>query len=251
MAKTSKYRAEIRFDGKPVAVTAIFEKRNGTRYGITRTKGVTLRLPNLFPKNEIAAELERLENWVEKVLKKQPEVQKYLFPNEEKTHCDGDELTVGRRKYLLRIETEERETHLARLEKGVIFLKISSKSTGKNREKAIKQLLSRVVAADFQAEITRRVLDLNREFFNRPIRSVNLKYNHSNWGSCSSKSNVNLSTKLLFAPPEVQDYVIIHELAHLIELNHSERFWALVARAMPDFSEKERWLKQFGKTCDF
>ena len=57
--------------------------------------------------------------------------------------------------------------------------------------------------------------------------------------------------RLLFAPPEVVDYVIIHELAHLIELNHSHRFWAEVARAMPNYEEQEAWLKKYGAACDF
>jgi predicted metal-dependent hydrolase len=94
-------------------------------------------------------------------------------------------------------------------------------------------------------------MELNAIHFQRPVRNVYLKYNHSNWGSCSVGSNINLSTRLLFAPPDVIDYVIIHELAHLIEQNHSNRFWAQVARAMPDYERHERWLKDHGKTCDF
>ena len=78
-----------------------------------------------------------------------------------------------------------------------------------------------------------------------------MKYNHSNWGSCSSKGNINLSTRLLFAPDDVIDYVIIHELAHRIEMNHSPRFWKLVSDAMPDYKEKEKWLKVHGGKLGF
>jgi predicted metal-dependent hydrolase len=62
---------------------------------------------------------------------------------------------------------------------------------------------------------------------------------------------VNLSTRLLFAPRFVQDYVILHELAHLIEMNHSDRFWALVERYMPNYPEAEKWLKVNRAKCDF
>jgi predicted metal-dependent hydrolase len=62
---------------------------------------------------------------------------------------------------------------------------------------------------------------------------------------------LNFSSRLLFAPQDVQDYVIIHELAHLIELNHSDAFWQLVADAMPNYSEKENWLKENGAACRF
>ena len=108
-----------------------------------------------------------------------------------------------------------------------------------------------MVAQDYLPEIIRRVNELNNLYFRQPVRSVNLKYNHSNWGSCSSKSNLNLSTRLLFAPPDVIDYVIIHELAHLIELNHSDRFWKLVSDAMPDYRKKEKWLDANDHLCHF
>ena len=56
------------------------------------------------------------------------------------------------------------------------------------------------------------------------------------WGSCSEKGNLNFSYKLLFLPPALADYVIIHELCHLAELNHSKSFWALVAQVCPDYA---------------
>jgi len=83
------------------------------------------------------------------------------------------------------------------------------------------------------------------------INKISIKYNHSNWGSCSSKRNLNFSSKLLFAPDDVIDYVIIHELAHLKEANHSPKFWAIVAKAMPSYKEKKKWLSVNGKNLDF
>ncbi len=244
-----KYAAEIQLEGQPVPVIAYMERRRGTRFAFTK-KGLTLRLPAGLPTAEIQKHLKDMETWVAAVVARKPELKAQLFGS-EKTWKTGDILTVGKRQYTLHLIHEERETHAARLEKGTIYLNLSHRASGRPLERAVKTLLSRVVAADFLPEIKNRVLDLNRLHFQKNIRSVNLKYNHTNWGSCSSRSNVNLSTRLLFAPAEVQDYVIIHELAHLLEMNHSDRFWAHVARAMPDFEEKEKWLKRHGKTLDF
>ena len=64
------------------------------------------------------------------------------------------------------------------------------------------------------------------------------------WGSCSHKRNLSFNWKLVMSPETVIHYVIIHELIHLKEMNHSKRFWELVARYCPDWQEHKKWLKQ-------
>jgi predicted metal-dependent hydrolase len=68
----------------------------------------------------------------------------------------------------------------------------------------------------------------------------------SRWGSASARGTISLSWRLLLAPLEVLDYVVVHELCHLRELNHSRRFWALVATARPDYETQKRWLDRHG-----
>ena len=72
----------------------------------------------------------------------------------------------------------------------------------------------------------------------------------SRWGSCSSRGSLNFSWRLIMAPIEIVDYVVVHELAHLFELNHSHRFWRLVKSAIPDYEIREEWLKKCGHTLD-
>ncbi|HPS70058.1 MAG TPA: SprT family zinc-dependent metalloprotease [Candidatus Cryosericum sp.] len=66
------------------------------------------------------------------------------------------------------------------------------------------------------------------------------------WGSCSASGTLSFAWRLVMAPPEIIDYVVVHELAHLREMNHSERFWAVVAGAMPDYDARRRWLRDNG-----
>ncbi|MBP7992354.1 MAG: M48 family metallopeptidase [Candidatus Magasanikbacteria bacterium] len=67
---------------------------------------------------------------------------------------------------------------------------------------------------------------------------VSIKDMSSRWGSCSSKNNLNFHYKIVFLPLELADYIIVHELCHLIEMNHSYRFWALVRKAIPDYRKR-------------
>ena len=72
---------------------------------------------------------------------------------------------------------------------------------------------------------------------------VAIRDQKSRWGSCSRKGNLNFNWKLIMAPPQVLDYVVIHELCHLWEFNHSPRFWALVEAQMPEYEVWKKWLK--------
>ena len=244
---TKKFRTHISASGLELPVEITLEPRRDTRFGITG-KRVTLRLPMGVQPDFIQRQLAELQVWVHKVLLEKPALRE---PFLGKTYQTGDVLEVGHRRYVLDVSIEERGSHSGKLIGDTIHLQLSNKSTPAHLTRAVKTLLSRVVAGDFYPEIRRRVLDWNDRTFRQYIKSINLKYNHSNWGSCSARNNVNLSTRLLFAPYDVQDYVILHELAHLVELNHSDRFWSLVESNMPDYREKEKWLKTNRTKCDF
>ncbi|MCH4191591.1 MAG: M48 family metallopeptidase [Butyrivibrio sp.] len=76
--------------------------------------------------------------------------------------------------------------------------------------------------------------------------NVFIKAQKTRWGSCSDRGNINLNCLLTQVPPYVRRYVIVHELAHRKEMNHSERFWKIVADEMPDYQKSVRWLKKHG-----
>lgn len=82
---------------------------------------------------------------------------------------------------------------------------------------------------------------------------IKVKYNNfrikdqkTRWGSCSSKKNLNFNWRIVMAPEWVMDYIIIHELCHLIHMNHSKDFWATVSKFMPNYKDASLWLKVNG-----
>lgn len=75
---------------------------------------------------------------------------------------------------------------------------------------------------------------------------ITIKNLVSRWGSCSTKGNLNFNCLLMLTPDYVIDYIVVHELCHLREMNHSEKFWAEVEKIMPDYKRAELWLKQNG-----
>ncbi|HLP75919.1 MAG TPA: M48 family metallopeptidase [Candidatus Paceibacterota bacterium] len=77
-----------------------------------------------------------------------------------------------------------------------------------------------------------------------PVRRVTVRNQRSRWGSCSRRGTISLNWRLIQTPAFVRDYVILHELAHLREMNHSPRFWREVERLCPDYRRAEKWLKE-------
>ena len=76
------------------------------------------------------------------------------------------------------------------------------------------------------------------------VTRVTIRNQRSRWGSCSSRGHITLNFRLMLMPPEVREYILIHELMHLRELNHSRKFWHHVERACPNYRSAEDWLKQ-------
>jgi hypothetical protein len=79
------------------------------------------------------------------------------------------------------------------------------------------------------------------------VKQIRLRSQSSRWGSCSSSGNINYNWRLILAPPFVLDYVAAHEVAHLVEMNHSPAFWATVKRTLPEMERGRAWLKAHGR----
>jgi len=102
--------------------------------------------------------------------------------------------------------------------------------TIKKREQARRFALSR--------------LNYFNSFYNFKINRVAIKNAKTRWGSCSSKRNLNFNYKIIYLRPALADYLIVHELCHLGELNHSKRFWALVSKTIPDYVKINKELRR-------
>lgn len=77
---------------------------------------------------------------------------------------------------------------------------------------------------------------------------LSFRQQRTRWGSCSSRKHISLNWRLIHAPVEVSEYVLIHELAHTVEMNHGKRFWEIVARYDPEYRLHQRWLSRYGST---
>ncbi|MBP7634138.1 M48 family metallopeptidase [Candidatus Ozemobacteraceae bacterium] len=109
----------------------------------------------------------------------------------------------------------------------------------------VRRMVENWLRAQAGRVLGERVRDLCRRH-GLSIGTVTIKDTRSRWGSCSVRRNLNFNWRLVMAPPWVIDYLVVHETAHLDEMNHSDRFWRLVAQRCPDYRSHEAWLKTCG-----
>lgn len=93
----------------------------------------------------------------------------------------------------------------------------------------------------------RRVAHFNA-LYQFPVGRISIKNHKSRWGSCSSKGNLNFNYKIVLLPLEVADYIMVHELCHLAEFNHSPKFWALVSKTLPNHAALRQTLRRIEHT---
>jgi predicted metal-dependent hydrolase len=95
-------------------------------------------------------------------------------------------------------------------------------------------------------KLVRETIDAEAPRIDVRCRRISIRDTRSRFGSCSSEGSLSFSWRLVLAPRRILDYVVVHELCHLVHLDHSRRFWSLVERVRPDFREQRDWLGDHG-----
>ena len=96
------------------------------------------------------------------------------------------------------------------------------------------------------SEIFTRQVCFYADRMNVSYGRISIREQKTRWGSCSNAGNLNFNWRLIFAPPAVLDYVVVHELAHRKEMNHSAAFYAIVEQVLPDYRSSQKWLRENG-----
>lgn len=197
-------------------------------------QGLMVRTPPGFPPTEVKRIIEKKEDWIAK----QQQALTRLCPWRE--YCDGQRLPLldGEVRLLL----QEGTSCGGHWRGDVVAVRVP---TGADRDK-VRSVLSSLYRQRAREYIPPRVAMLNQKHFGVSLGRVAVRGQKKIFGSCSAQGNLSFNWRLLLAPAAIADYVIIHELAHRLELNHSPRFWQLVEGACPSYRECRSWLRQYG-----
>jgi len=199
---------------------------------ITPQAEVIVVAPRDCPTFFIDRFVQQHQDWIEKTLKHVQENKPIKKETDEillfgKTY---KKVVGNRSEYPLGVRVRENT---------LIITPVSENNTSIN--KSLQQFLKSTA----EKYITPRVHQLAKQM-NISYANISFKNQKTRWGSCSSLGNLNFNWKLVHSPPAVIDYVLIHELAHRTEMNHSERFWVIVKKFDPEYTKHKGWLKRQG-----
>jgi predicted metal-dependent hydrolase len=198
---------------------------------------VLVRAPHRISGAQIQEFVERKRGWIEDKLQ---QVRQKQAINAPRRFAPGETFLYLGEAFPLEIST--RSSPALAFKDGCFLL-------ARQEHANARDLLSRWYRKQARAVLSQRV-QLYAERFKDRLKSdytkIRITSARTRWGSCSSLGTLSFPYRLVMAPLSVIDYVVIHELAHLIEKNHSRRFWAQVSAMMPDYAQHVSWLKENG-----
>ncbi|MBF4693795.1 M48 family metallopeptidase [Fusibacter ferrireducens] len=213
-------------------INVVKSNRKTCEIRVERDGSVTVKAPKRYTSQMIKAILEDKADWIDRKVEWM-KTNALLWPplNFE----IGSTVPIWYEDYRITI-SDSVNSYLDQVHKRIMI-----RSTVAHEAEAIKQEIIKLLRVFLKNYLIVRVKMWSDEMQLNP-NEIRIKLMRSRWGSCSSKGNLNFSLNLVLLPKEIVDYIIVHELAHLKELNHSKRFWEVVERYYPLYAERKKWL---------
>lgn len=210
-----------------------YSNRKTFEIRIDPTGMVVIKAPQNAKEEDIFKLLQSKEKWIKDRL--------WLFKKMEqmkKKYMNGETFLYLGKNYPLQIVLDEgAKKSIVKLDEGEFIITTNTKDT-----KVLKAAMEKWYRTKALEKIIERINHFQRYFEVKP-NGIRIKDQKTRWGSCSSKRNLNFNFRCIMAPESVIDYLIVHEMCHLIYMDHSKRFWNLVEDILPDYKERRMWLK--------
>lgn len=214
--------------------------RRTLQIAIHPDKTIIVHAPRKAELTEIDNILQKRNHWIDKTLRK---LDQLPDPLPKRKYISGETHRYLGRQYRLKIT--KGQTNSVKLKGGYFQIVVPDPTDSAHIKVLLDQWYKDHAKSIFQKHLdecihkTKAILDLGEHPINLKIRPMQTR-----WGSCSSKGNINLNLELIKAPSTCIDYVIIHELCHLREMNHSKKFWRLLSQCLPDWEKCKQKLAQ-------
>ena len=209
-------------------------KRKKTISILIKGGNVEVKAPFNLKQNEIDAFILKKEKWIKnKIL-----FQKKIKQLPKKKFINGEIFKFLGKDLILKINISDAKKIYIKNDYICLDLKNNTKN---NRDKIKKEL--ELFYRSFSEKILKEKTLIESKKMNLKVEKIKVRSYKNRWGSCSSNGDISYNWKLIMAPEKIINYVIIHELCHLIHFNHSRDYWKEVSKKLPNYRESKEWLK--------
>jgi len=239
---------ELQYGEEIIQISVTRSKRKSLALSVGTDGVVKVKAPQNLSDTELLKWMKTKTGWI---VRKRNEILQNPKQHEAKKFVSGETFSFLGEEYILEVRMSEARARSVGIveDKLVVFIKPDAYDESEVQKKAVFEALTSWYEKQAHIWIPRRVR-YYREVMKESIGRIAIKNQKSRWGSCSSARNLNFNWRLVMAPLEVLDYVVVHELCHLKQMNHSAAFWAEVEKILPDYRERKKWLEDNAKELD-
>lgn len=229
---------EFRYQGEFYKYTVVRSKRKTFAISVGPDKGIVVKIPLHFPAADVEKLVMEKAEWITEKYNQMEEQQK----DKPVHHFESGEVFPyrGTGFVLNLIINRDRKRIMVKKQAGTLLVVSPTSESA-----VIKDAIEKWYRERAREVITDKVTYFQR-FIGKSVGEIRIKEQKSRWGSCSSQGNLNFNWKIVMAPDEIIDYLVVHELCHRLHMNHSKEFWDSVGVIIPDYKKREKWLKENG-----
>ena len=239
----------IEFGTKEIEYEVIRSDRKTLGINIDPDNGVIVRSPRNVSEGKIKEVVEDKSSWILKKLKKVAEIKPRPGPRE---FLSGEKLPYLGRRYRLKVKPVEKIKKVrVKLYQGKFDIDYPQELEAKEEERR-KKIRGELISW-YREHATKKIKERVEKYKGQvgvEPNKVKVKKQKKRWGSCSSKGNLNINWRIIMAPMSIVDYIVVHELVHLKHNNHSREFWQIVETIIPDYEERQEWLRVNGRRLE-
>lgn len=197
---------------------------------------VQVIIPHALSHEKLQQLLAKKALWIQQKIQLQAEYQ----PIRSKTYVSGESFAYLGKHYRLKLIADSSDS--VKLKNGYFVLGVAGCGSIEAQEDSIKTQLQQWYCSHASERLEEKTHRYAKSM-GLTVKQITVKSYKSRWGSCSADGNISYNWKIIMAPHLIVDYVVVHELSHILHYNHSPDFWKCVARYLPDYKDRREWLK--------
>ncbi len=229
-----------KISNKTLEYTIVRSDRKTIGLEVSHDKGLLIRVPKRVSQKKIKEVIREKNRWITRKLEEVKKIKPTPDPLEFVT---GEKIPYLGKYYKIIVKAVQNcKKPEVVFDFDNFLITINCDLKKEERRQIIKNALEAWYKKQAWLVINDRINIFKEKIPREPVR-VRIKKQKKRWGSCSSKGNLNFNWKLIMAPMSIIDYLVVHELVHLVHPNHSKEYWNLVELTIPDYQDSKQWLK--------